>query len=52
MLNGINNMIQAIRILVYSIFSLPFYDSVTWGHFVVACTIMAILISFFVNRMK
>lgn len=52
MLEGINSMVLAIRHIADAIFSLPFYQEVTWGHFIVAVTVMAILISFFISRMK
>ena len=52
MLDGLNALIQAFGHIFNAIFDAPLYDSLTWGMFIVACTVIGIMLSFFISRMK
>lgn len=52
MLDGLNALIQGFGLIFKAVFDAPLYGEVTWGFFIVACTVISIMISFFISRMK
>lgn len=52
MIDGINALLDAFGLIWSAIFNAPFYDSLTWGYLLIAFSVMGILISFFVARLK
>lgn len=52
MLDGINSILNAFGSVWNSIFNAPLYGSLTWGYFLVSCSVIGILISFFISRLK
>lgn len=52
MLDGINALLSVFGTFWQAIFSAPLYGSITWGYFLLALEVMAILISFFIQRFK
>lgn len=52
MLNGINALIEAFSLIFTAIFTAPLYGDLTWGMFLIGCTVIGIMISFFIARMK
>lgn len=52
MLDGINALLQSFGLIWQAVFSAPLYGDLTWGYFLIATTVMGILISFFVARFK
>lgn len=51
-IDGLNALISAFSLIFQAIFQAPLYQGLTWGYFLIACSIMAILISFFISRFK
>lgn len=52
MIEGINALIQAFGLIFKAVFDAPLYGDLTWGYFVVGCSVIGIMISFFIARMK
>lgn len=52
MLEGLNALIQAFGLIFSAIFNAPLYGEVTWGWFLVSCSVIGIMITFFIGRMK
>lgn len=52
MLEGINALLAAFGALWSAVFQAPLYGSLTWGYFLVSVSIIGIVISFFVARLK
>lgn len=52
MLEGINALIQAFGLVFAAIFNSPLYGDLTYGWFLVACSVIGIMITFFISKMK
>lgn len=52
MLDGINALLSVFSDFVKMLFSLPFYDTITVGWLIVGIEIVAIVVTYFVHRMK
>lgn len=52
MLDGINALLNCFGYFWQAIFAAPLYGDVTWGWFLLAVNLMAVLISFFIARFK
>lgn len=52
MLDYINAWIEVFGMIWTALFEAPLYGSLTWGYFCISCTVMGILISFFIARFK
>lgn len=52
MLDGFNAWLQAFGLIFKAVFEAPLYGDLTYGWFIVGCTVIGIMISFFIGRMK
>lgn len=52
MLDGLNALISCMKNLWNAIFAAPLYGELTWGYFLISCTVVGILVSFFIARLK
>lgn len=52
MLDYFNALLQIFGRFVTMIFSLPFYDSMTFGYTLVGIAIMTIIVCYFMERLK
>lgn len=52
MLDGINALISCFGYFFTAIFEAPLYGDLTWGWFLVCVSVMGVLISFFIARLK
>lgn len=51
MIDALNDLIYAFSYVFQKVFSAPLYGSMTWGWFLIATTIMGILITYFVSKL-
>lgn len=52
MLDGFNAWIQGFGLIFFALFNAPLYGDLTYGWFIVGSTVIGIMISFFIARMK
>lgn len=52
MLEGFNAWIESLGLIFASVFNAPIYGDLTFGWFIVGSTVIDIMISFFIARMK
>ena len=52
MIEGMNKLVDAFASIWSAIFSAPLFGALTWGYFLVACTLIEIFIVFFIWRLK
>lgn len=52
MLEGLNAWIEAFGLIFSAIFNAPLYGELTYGWFLVGTSVIGIMLSFFIGRMK
>ena len=52
MLEGLNALISAFGSVFNAFYTAPLYGDLTWGLFSVSCSVIGIMISFFIARLK
>lgn len=52
MLDGINALLDVIGFWWTALFEAPLYGPLTWGYFLISVTIMDIVITFFIAKLK